>query len=304
MIDTYELKQTDQLDLFQSNLPHKPYYANDLDYGVRIASKAVAIKHKHIQPNPPHARYWLVYDVDRKGAGFDWRFLDVPPPNIIATNPENGHAHLFYSINVPIRIAHDGSCKALRFAGAIDQALCKALEADRLYSGLIAKNPLHDHWQVETHQEWCYDLAWLADYFDLSEYNNPKKRLPSYGLGRNSNTFDYVREIAYTERRSHDGSYEAFYDTVFKACMSYNQSHNSTPLSIQELKHIAKSIAKWVWRNMSPAGFIAWCQRKGSYGGKKSKRGKSSTSERTTKPWEDMGISRRTYYNDKKRGLL
>jgi hypothetical protein len=37
-------------------------------------------------------------------------------------------------------------------------------------------------------------------------------------------------------------------------------------------------------------------KRKGSLGGKKSKRGAKANSERSTKPWEAMGISRATYY--------
>ncbi|OOK18131.1 hypothetical protein BMT91_27470 [Escherichia coli] len=42
----------------------------------------------------------------------------------------------------------------------------------------------------------------------------------------------------------------------------------------------------------------------GKIGGAKSKRGAVATSERTLKPWEALGISRRWYYQKKKRGLL
>lgn len=295
----HELKEREQLDLFRENLPHKPYHANQLEYGVRIADKSIAINSKHIQPNPPEHKYWLIYDLDRRGAGHDWRYLDVPEPNIVAENPVNGHAHLFYSINIPIRTAADGSTKALRFAAAVDNALRLKLDADCLYSGLIAKNPLHDYWRVHTYQDWCYDLSWLSEYLDLTNYTDKRKNLPDYGLGRNCNTFDAVRKWSYRAIRSHTGSYEQWLEKLLQRCLSYNQTHHSIPLEINEQRHIAKSIARWTWANMTPEGFSAYQASVGRKGGKKSKRKPVATSEASTKPWEKLGISRATYYRRK-----
>jgi hypothetical protein len=53
------------LELFNERLPHKPYFSDDLHFGVRIAGKERAILAKYIQFNQPHAMFWLGFDVDR-----------------------------------------------------------------------------------------------------------------------------------------------------------------------------------------------------------------------------------------------
>ena len=37
------------VDPFIASLPHKPYCANDLSFGLKIRNKEHALKHKHIQ---------------------------------------------------------------------------------------------------------------------------------------------------------------------------------------------------------------------------------------------------------------
>ena len=53
------------IDYFAANLPYRPYHANELLYGLRIDKAAKAVLARYIQHNPPHAMYWLVFDVDR-----------------------------------------------------------------------------------------------------------------------------------------------------------------------------------------------------------------------------------------------
>lgn len=56
------------LNLFNDRLPRKPYFSDDLHFGVRIAGKERSILAKYIQFNLPHAISWLGFDVDRVGA--------------------------------------------------------------------------------------------------------------------------------------------------------------------------------------------------------------------------------------------
>ena len=86
------------LELFNDRLPHKPYFSDDLHFGVRIAGKERAILAKYIQFNQPHAMFWLGFDVDRAGAAIDWSDRNAPAPTLTITNPENGHAHLLYAL--------------------------------------------------------------------------------------------------------------------------------------------------------------------------------------------------------------
>ncbi|KJL06830.1 replicase, partial [Klebsiella pneumoniae] len=75
-------------------LPHKPYFSDELNFGVRIAGKERAILAKYIQFNQPHAMFWLGFDVDRAGSPIDCSDRNAPAPMLTITNPEIGHAHL------------------------------------------------------------------------------------------------------------------------------------------------------------------------------------------------------------------
>ena len=73
------------------------------------------------------------------------------------------------------------------------------------------------------------------------------------------------------------------------------------PLPYSEAKATAKSIAKYCWKRdgYHYNEFIYRQALKGSKGGKVSKRSVVATSARTLKPWEELGISRATYYRKK-----
>ena len=111
------------LELFRDRLPRKPYHTENPHHGLRIRDVQRALSARYIQPNQPHRRYWLVYDVDRMTAALDWNDLGAPPPTIVAQNPENGHAHLIYGLDVPVRTAPDAKTAPLRYAAAVDCAL-------------------------------------------------------------------------------------------------------------------------------------------------------------------------------------
>jgi hypothetical protein len=70
------------------------------------------------------------------------------------------------------------------------------------------------------------------------------------------------------------------------------------PLGYGELKDIVRSVAGWTWENFTEEAFSA-IQR-----ARINKRWKDHVAESTTKPWESMGISRRTYYSRKREGQL
>lgn len=260
-----------QLSLFKARLPEKPYHTDDLTTGLSIVNAQNAIKSRYIQPNGPTHKYWLVFDVDTPNATLDWYDLGAPAPNIIATNIENGHAHLIYGLEVSIRTAPDGKSAPLRYAAAVESALRDKLGADYGYAGLICKNPLHPCWRVSTFESNLYDLDWLADYLDLSLYNN-RRRLPDYGLGRNCNLFEYLSKWAYKAIRQGWPTYERWLDACEERARGYNNRTFDAPLPDNEVHHTAKSVAKWTHNHFSPAGFSAWQAKQGAKGGKVSKR--------------------------------
>ena len=256
-----------QLALFEQRLPKKPYHTDEFATGLAIARAQNALKSRYIQANGPTHKYWLIFDVDSPDAALGWYDVGAPAPNIVATNRENGHAHLIYGLEVSIRTAPDGRSAPLRYAAAIENALREKLGADISYAGLICKNPLHPHWQVSTWEQNLYDLDWLADYLDLSAYGG-RQRLPDYGLGRNCNLFDYLSKWAYKAIRQGWPSYEQWFEACFTRAQGYNVRSFKEPLPLSEVKATAKSVARWTHKNFSATGFSKWQAKQGAKGGK------------------------------------
>jgi len=300
------------LELFNDRLPNKPYFSDDLYFGVRIAGKERAILAKYIQFNQPHAMYWLGFDVDRVGAAIDWSDRNAPAPTLSITNPENGHAHLLYALETSIRTAPDGKMKPLRYAAAVENALRKKLGADTGYSGLICKNPNHSHWKIAVWQPELYTLDWLADSLDLSAANN-KEIVADYGLGRNCTLFDKTRKWAYRAIRQGWPEYEQWLNACYERSRVYNLQFSS-PLDEREVNSIAKSIAKWTHENFNKKSFedyvikthsskIQAIRGSKSRGGGRPSGSVDKLSNEFIKPWVSLGVSRATYYRNKNSGF-
>lgn len=302
MTKAYHASAATQLDLFRDRLPAKPYHTDDLRAGLGIDKAARAALCRYIQPNGPTHRFWLVYDIDRPGAAIDWADRGAPPPSITAKNPANGHAHLIYGLETSVRTAPDAKSAPLRYAAAVDCALQRALDADPGYSGLICKNPLHPHWQVTSWEPRLYTLADLDSWLDLQPAQDRRKRLPDYGLGRNCNLFEQLRLWAYKAIRQGWPDYGQWLAAVEQRALMYNAF--AVPLDHQEVRHVARSVAKWTHQHLDAASFSAWQASRGRKGGIRSGEVRRAGSEAEAEPWAALGISRRTYYTRKRDGLL
>lgn len=252
------LQEYNQLEHFRNSLPTRLFATDQLGpiYQTDVLN---AVRRRYLQPNDSNNLRWLVYDVDRAGAMLDWQDRACPPPNIVATNRDNGHAHLFYGLEAPVWRQYGARDKAFRYAASIDVALTQKLDADPGYAKLIAKNPLRaDAWEVQVFQRFSYDLPWLADYLDLEPYHDQRRNLPPVGLGRNCTLFDRVRQWAYRAIRQVWLSEDFWRYSVELVAQGYNDF--PTPLPYPEVKATAKSIGKWTWNNMSREGFNRWAE--------------------------------------------
>lgn len=303
VLKAYHADTVAQLALFRDRLPAKPYHTDDLHAGLQVRNAEHAALARYIQPNGPTHRYWLVYDIDRPGAAVDWSDRGAPPPSITAMNPANGHAHLIYGLETSVRTAPDAKCAPLRYAAAVDCALQRVLGADPAYSSLICKNPLHPHWRVSSWEPRLYTLADLDSWLDLTPAKDRRKRLPDYGLGRNCNLFEQLRQWAYKAIRQGWPEFERWQAACFDRALMYNAGF-ATPLDHQEVKHIARSVAKWTHQRITPAAYAEWRSVQGQRGGKRSGEVRRAGSEAEAEPWVALGISRRTYYNRKRAGLV
>ena len=85
---------------------------------------------------------------------------------------------------------------------------------------------------------------------------------------------------------------------VLERALGYNAQFEA-PLPVAEVKATAKSIARWTYAHLSPAGFSRSQARKGTKGGKRSGEIRRAGSTEEAQPWLELGISRATYYRRK-----
>ncbi|MYZ54105.1 replication initiation protein [Malikia spinosa] len=233
-----------KLPLFSApRLAHRPYCTDDPATGLRIRSCEQALRHSHIQANTPALRFRLVFDIDRPGAIFAAEDANVAPPNWFGENPDNGHAHAGYELEIPIVTSESGRDAPVRYAAAVEYAYRRALGADTAYSGLICKNPTHDRWWTHIHRVQPYDLGELAEWVDLPTKLTPRQAEETH-LGRNVRLFDGLRHWAYRNVKHYERRAE-----WSLACHAKAGELNTfdTPLHVSEVLHVGRSVEKWVW---------------------------------------------------------
>lgn len=238
-------------DFFKETLPKKPY-ASNCKTSPRIMSLEHAIQQAYIQHNQPAMANWLIFDIDHDDV---YRFyeLNLPYPNYIVINKNNGHYHIAYAIKA-VCTSPKANVKNLRLLALVERAYQNALNADLNYSGLLSKNPMSDQWLVWLIHNNIQDLHYLSDFNGIDLDNAAeelwgKKRhygpKPN-GFGRHCHIFDNLRFWAYGEVSHHNN-----YDSFFNACLSKAESLNNydEPLPFSHLKYTAKSVSKWTWQH-------------------------------------------------------
>ena len=291
---------TPLFDLVTTRLPRRPYCTDNLARGLVIRSPAAAATMSHLQLNPAALRHWLLFDLDAPLAALAWERANLPPPNWIAVNPENSPAHCGYLLEVPVVTSPAGHDKPLRYAAAIENAYRLKLQADPGYVGLICKNPLHERWRTWFLHDHAYTLDELTEWVSLAKPARATDE--NVGLGRNVTLFDSLRSWAYRMVLIYKSA-NATPDIWYRALLHEAEGMNSrfpAPLAYPEVRCLVKSVAKWTWRVFTEHAFSkiqrARAQKRWSEAG--------GISVERAKPWEQLGISRRTYYYRKKAGLL
>lgn len=263
-----------ELDLFSiDRLPRKPYCTDDLGYGVKIRPVTTALKLPYIQANPPHLRFFSIFDVDREGGALAWEYAGLPPPAWAAVNRENGHAHIAWALTAPVLTGDGASDAPLRYLAAIEAAFREEMQADGGYTGLITKNPVHPRWSLYKGPQRTWELGELAEYVDLDRYRPKKGPIEEVGLMRNVRLFDWLRQWAYEAVRRHrvERNYVIWQAECYYKSLERNGDFRR-PMDPRECYHIAKSVAKWTWARDRGA-WLQFKERqacKGAKGGKRS----------------------------------
>jgi hypothetical protein len=247
---------------FEDNLAIKPYCSQAL-HGLIIRSKAKAVNYPYIQPNHACKITWMVFDVDRGWkSALSFLDADLPEPNIITKNPENGNCHLFYRLEQPVWTHATAGIKAQAYYKAIKTGLTTRIGADQGYSGLISKNPLNDKWFTTELHSGQFPLLTLADRADLrwkteSERIIDEMEAANSLLGRNCTLFDALRFHSYAKVNAYRTlNMSRVYDMWLKSVESEAEAINrgfKEALSLSEIRATAKSVAKWTWNNYNPS---------------------------------------------------
>lgn len=284
------------LQQFYDDLPKKPYCApcRGVCY---INPKELAIREHYIQPNHPAVARWLCFDIDSPNGLLTFYDNSAPAPQIIMVNPHNGHAHYCYRLVNPVGLIGNSKPKPIGLLQATYQDLRATLGADRGYSGNLIKNPFAKRmWETYITNTSDYTLDELGDLPPLAYFPASNDDY----LGRNVAVFNHTRHRAYAITHNH--SYDSLLKELLEIARNFNETFDS-PLFDNEIYTICKSITRYCKSSRFSNGGITEAHRevqrmRGSKGGKKSKRRPVAHSERSTKPWIALGISRATYYRD------
>lgn len=240
------------LQILKSQIPRKPYCSDDLQFGLKIQLQNKALTKRYLQINNPAVQHSLIFDIDIDNCFYNWEKNNAPPPNIIIKNKQNGRCHYIYQLSKGIYKNRFASLKATKYASAVESGLCLKLEGDLQYVGLVAKNPFNEHWQTEIVEDELYTLDFLADFVDLTK---PKERQENWGLGRNCNLFDDLRQLAYKKAliaMRDNKTLDDFINYLYIQAVNINNACNSNNLLVHsELKAIARSVGKFCYKNFS-----------------------------------------------------
>jgi Replicase family/Primase C terminal 1 (PriCT-1) len=242
---------TTALERFARTLPFRVHATNNFQRGTYYQTREEALDKAEIAPDPPGWITALRFDVDTENGGAAWIDAELPPPNLVILNPQNGHAHLVYLLGGWVRTDFgSGSLKVVRYAAAIERAYAAALGADIGYSGRFQHNPLSGKYATQIGRNEPYSLDELAQYVEL-DAPLPKRRSP-LGISRNVELFDRLRHWAYAAVADwRTGNFDEWHAAVRtragQIAADIGAESPRGPLPENEVGHTAKSVAKWVW---------------------------------------------------------
>jgi hypothetical protein len=259
----------DHYSFFIGSVPSKPY-ASDTKDNLRILPKTQALEKRYIQYNQPNSVEIITLDLDyylkdnRHFEGF------AVCPHIAIVNPENGHSHIMFCIDNKIFLNNPNNRKPANLLSAVEYSLVCHFNADRGFSNLVCKNPLHPYWEVVHLHDSPYSLYEIANALPKL-VSKPKRTAGGVlGYGRNLSIFEEQRFNAYNFFNRHHGSctHEQLFEYLCEQAFQQDLKDHYPHLPIQEQKQICKSIAKWVIRHFSPNVFSDIQSRRGVKSGK------------------------------------
>ena len=226
-----------------------------------------------------------------KGGG-----VALPRPNWTAQRRSSGHLHVVYCLSRSVHRGAGSRAAPLRRYARVSEFYRQAIRADAGYNGVLTHNPMcggRRSGSGELITTWgrCdpYSLDELAQVMPRG-WRLP--RAPMTEAGRNCALFKALMRWS--------GQSRNWGVDVLEQALAMNAQFEP-PMEYREVLGIAKSVNKIQARNLASGRTQQQFSFIQSARGRKSKRKPNPNSERTLKPWEAEGISRRWHYELKRR---
>ena len=299
----------------------------DPHWFVRRVPTAVAWeRYAELELHSATARTALVLDCDTPPLDYLTVALGshLRVPNWICSSP-NGHAHVVYTLARPVLRTEDARRRPLKLLARIAEFYTEAYGADTGYVGVLTHNPTHSRYRDTT--TWLRDQAWTLE--ELAEpiprgWRIPKK--PATIEGRNSTLFmaamKYFGHRDRQEMGTDLGTVLAWIEAAFAEWYPPPQPdwHRN------ECLWIAKSVTRYCHENIRHPRMTAKFRGRQAWKGRKSgearrpgqhrgsptlahvrdlaphvyrHEGAATTPITELAPWEELGISRATWYRQK-----
>jgi hypothetical protein len=229
--------------------------------------KDEAQEYASVQINTPNYINALIVDVDQdrdptgySASVFAWEESGLAP-NLVVENPENGHAHLYYWLEQPIRCRKPEEDRpkfdVREYANDVWTGLTSSLGGDLAYNQRWSKCPLSDRHRLH---QFTTKLYRLDDFADLraKKVRNFTIDTVTIAEGRNTALFEKLRMWAYPlVKTARTQPYASWLASVVSQAEYLNpilnDGNRKGPLTSCEVVSIAKSVANFVYRDYAPS---------------------------------------------------
>ena len=218
----------------------------------------------------------------------------VQPPSWTVRRRSSGGVHAAWTLAVPVHRYPDARTAPLDLFARVSEFYTLELRGDPGYAGVLAHNPESGLFEVRYVHRGGWSLEELADSIPAGWRRPSRQRLVS-AAGRNVTMFRALCRFA--GRGLHSGRGRNFYEIDAEA--DRINSEFTVPLDANEardvLRHVYRYRSQWQARGHQPA-FIERQRARGRRGGRRSGAVRFEGSNEQGRPWDAMGISRRTWY--------
>lgn len=259
-------------------LPKRPLAGKTKHGGYYRTTRERALRMPYIESNPLCMRSLVITDHDGGRAEEIAGVCGLPVPSYIALNPFTKSGHIVYALEAPVCLTDAARRGPVNLLSRIEAGLNDVLDGDVAFGARTTKNPRHaEHLTLWGPSYAAYKLADLAgplaELKALPKWSGTcerRKKLANSGTGRNVDLFDTTRRWSYRRRGDftelgvweqtvHDHAWDRNIDTIGPA-------YSKGPLEDAEVFQLARSIARWTWRNIKRT-FSEEQARRGQRGG-------------------------------------